>query len=132
MSPVDAPVIAPVPRRALPRPAPGFRPHGQARAQHRHVRFQRRPRFPVNQPRGLYPKIGERSLDDHFFSSNFVELYYFNCKPRCVVVSQNIRILVFLKDEILCSFSTKWEGRMGKYLARGHDLRTVRSEVRTP
>ena len=27
---------------------------------------------------------------------------------------------------------TKWEGRMGKYLARGHGLQTERSEVRAP
>ena len=27
---------------------------------------------------------------------------------------------------------TKWEGRMGKYLARGHGVRTERSEVRAP
>ena len=26
---------------------------------------------------------------------------------------------------------TKWEGRMGKYLARGHGVRTERSKVRT-
>ena len=26
---------------------------------------------------------------------------------------------------------TKWEGRMGKYLARGYGVRTERSEVRT-
>ena len=25
---------------------------------------------------------------------------------------------------------SKWEGRMGKYLARGHGVRTERSEVR--
>ena len=27
---------------------------------------------------------------------------------------------------------TKWEGRIGKYLARGHSVRTERSEVRAP
>ena len=27
---------------------------------------------------------------------------------------------------------TKWEDRMGKYLARGHGVRTERSEVRAP
>ena len=34
-----------------------------------------------------------------------------------------------------CSFMyllTKWEGRMEKYLARGHGVRTERSEVRAP
>ena len=27
---------------------------------------------------------------------------------------------------------TEWEGRTGKYLARGHGVRTERSEVRAP
>ena len=27
---------------------------------------------------------------------------------------------------------TEWEGRMGKYLARGHGVQTEHSEVRTP
>ena len=27
---------------------------------------------------------------------------------------------------------TEWEGRMGKYLARGHGVRTERREVRAP
>ena len=27
---------------------------------------------------------------------------------------------------------TEWEGRTGKYLARGHSIRTERSEVRAP
>ena len=27
---------------------------------------------------------------------------------------------------------TKWEGRMGKYLARDHGVRTERSEVHAP
>ena len=27
---------------------------------------------------------------------------------------------------------TEWEGRMGKYLAQGHGVRTERSEVRAP
>ena len=34
--------------------------------------------------------------------------------------------------EVIMYLLTEWEGRTGKYLARGHGVRTERSEVRAP
>ena len=38
------------------------------------------------------------------------------------------RSAVFIKTYLL----TKWEGRTGKYLARGHDVRTERNHYKNP
>ena len=37
-----------------------------------------------------------------------------------------------LVSQIFMYLLTEWEGRTGKYLARGHGVRTERSEVRAP
>ena len=55
-----------------------------------------------------------------FFSTNITALtfFYFFISPKHQV--SNMYLL------------TEWEGRTGKYLARGHGVRTERSEVRAP
>ena len=42
-------------------------------------------------------------------------------EPYCLIQGYNNMYLL-----------TEWEGRTGKYLARGHGVRTERSEVRAP
>ena len=45
-----------------------------------------------------------------------------------------VRIIVSLDyiSAVHMYLLTEWEGRTGKYLARGHGVRTERSEVRAP
>ena len=59
---------------------------------------------------------------------------------KCVRPSYGALINGFAKNALAGPYGsydnmyllTKWEGRMGKYLARGHVVRTERSEVRAP
>ena len=44
-----------------------------------------------------------------------------HCKRPETIIHRNVMYLF-----------TEWEGRTGKYLARGHGVRTERSEVRAP
>ena len=55
-----------------------------------------------------------------------MEKWYFGKLPllmitKCLLLAEQIMYLL-----------TTWEDRMGKYLARGHGVRTKRSEVRAP
>ena len=71
-----------------------------------------------------------------------VQLTCFNLLSYVAKLSclNNVNILLVLRYSnfskvtlfCACPCRNKWEGRTGKYLARGHGVRTERSEVRAP